>query len=170
MNRIEKAAILLIPVLLVSIIIFYNSTNNEVKRKDNQTQIEESRLKNESEFEKVTRENIAELETEILLEANVESEDIVEEGDEIFVHYRGWLAADGEKFDESFSRGDEGYKFTVGIGVIDGWSEGVVGMKIGEVRRLFIPSDLGYGEIGSGGVIPPNADLIFDVELIKFND
>lgn len=167
MNTIEKAAILLIPVLVISVIIFYNPRGNQVNRQDNQIQIEESRLKQEENFEKVTKEKIPELTTETLLESNVDS-DSVQTGDSVFVNYRGWLASNGQVFDESFKRGEEGFKFTVGSGVIEGWSEGVVGMKVGEVRRLFIPASLGYGETGSGETIPPNSDLIFDVELIKF--
>ena len=93
----------------------------------------------------------------------------VKKGDSITVHYRGWLALDGEIFDQSFNHGNDGFTFTVGQGVIEGWSQGVVGMKVGEVRRLKIPYNLGYGEYGAGLTIPPFADLIFDVELVSFN-
>ncbi len=92
----------------------------------------------------------------------------VESGDRISVNYRGWLASTGEVFDQSFIY-NKTLTFTVGQNVIKGWSDGVLGMKVGEVRRLKIPSELGYGEAGSEPKIPANADLIFDVELVKFN-
>lgn len=82
------------------------------------------------------------------------------------VHYTGWLE-NGKKFDSSHDR-NKTFSFPLGKGrVIRGWDEGVVGMQPGGLRRLFIPSELGYGSQGAGGVIPPNALLIFDVELIS---
>jgi FKBP-type peptidyl-prolyl cis-trans isomerase len=86
-------------------------------------------------------------------------------GDIVRVHYTGWLT-DGTKFDSSRDHGGEPLRFWLGKGnVIKGWDEGVVGMKIGGKRQLHIPSRLGYGARGSGR-IPPNADLVFDVELV----
>jgi peptidylprolyl isomerase len=90
-------------------------------------------------------------------------------GDRVEVHYTGWLDDKGEKgqkFDSSVDRGRT-FSFILGTGrVIKGWDEGVAGMKIGGKRTLYIPAGLGYGSRGAGRSIPPNADLIFDVELI----
>ncbi len=89
------------------------------------------------------------------------------EGQTVRVHYTGWLESNGEKFDSSLDRSDP-FVFSLGAGqVIKGWDEGVAGMKVGEKRQLLVPSTLGYGEMGTpGGPIPPNANLIFDVELL----
>ncbi|MFZ0543862.1 MAG: FKBP-type peptidyl-prolyl cis-trans isomerase [Candidatus Promineifilaceae bacterium] len=90
-----------------------------------------------------------------------------EPGMQVSVHYTGWLT-DGVKFDSSLDRGQP-LTFNLGTGsVIDGWDEGVTGMKVGGVRQLWIPADLAYGEAGAGGgIIPPNAVLIFEVELLS---
>lgn len=95
-----------------------------------------------------------------------------QKGNTVTVHYTGWLdenGTPGKKFDSSLDRGTP-FTFVIGIGqVIQGWDEGVLNMKVGEKRRLFIPASLGYGARGAGSIIPPHAALIFDVELLKFS-
>jgi FKBP-type peptidyl-prolyl cis-trans isomerase len=87
-------------------------------------------------------------------------------GETVSVHYTGWLK-DGKKFDSSLDRGQP-FNFQLGAGrVIKGWDEGVQGMKVGGKRKLIIPSDLAYGQRGAGNVIPPGAELTFEVELLK---
>ena len=91
-------------------------------------------------------------------------------GQHVTVHYTGWLqnadGSAGKKFDSSKDRNDP-FQFPLGAGnVIQGWDQGVQGMKVGGVRKLIIPASLGYGARGAGGVIPPNATLIFEVELL----
>ncbi|RPJ69430.1 MAG: FKBP-type peptidyl-prolyl cis-trans isomerase [Acidobacteria bacterium] len=86
-------------------------------------------------------------------------------GQTVRVHYTGWLK-DGTKFDSSVDRGKP-FEFPLGAGrVIKGWDEGVAGMKVGGKRKLVIPAPLGYGDRGAGGVIPPGAELTFEVELL----
>eukprot|EP00933_Yihiella_yeosuensis_P025197 TRINITY_DN19556_c1_g1_i1.p2 TRINITY_DN19556_c1_g1~~TRINITY_DN19556_c1_g1_i1.p2 ORF type:complete len:112 (+),score=27.46 TRINITY_DN19556_c1_g1_i1:95-430(+) len=88
-------------------------------------------------------------------------------GNKLTMHYTGTLAKDGTVFDSSHKRGRP-FQFSIGVGqVIQGWDEGVIQMSVGEKAKLTITADYGYGAEGAGGVIPPNADLIFEVELLQ---
>ena len=102
----------------------------------------------------------------VIEELEVGTGDEARAGREVTVHYPGWLT-DGTKFDSSVDRAQP-FSFPLGAGhVIKGWDEGVSGMKVGGKRKLTIPASLGYGARGAGGVIPPNATLVFEVELLR---
>jgi FKBP-type peptidyl-prolyl cis-trans isomerase len=107
--------------------------------------------------------------TELKIEdTKVGTGDTALSGKNVTVHYTGWLT-DGTKFDSSKDHGQP-FSFQLGAGqVIKGWDQGVAGMKVGGVRKLTIPPNLAYGERGAGGVIPPNATLVFEVELLAVN-
>ncbi|MEW6133436.1 MAG: FKBP-type peptidyl-prolyl cis-trans isomerase [Pseudomonadota bacterium] len=101
----------------------------------------------------------------IIEDLNLGSGDEAVAGRTVIVHYTGWLA-DGSRFDSSKDRNDP-FDFRLGAGqVIPGWDQGVAGMKVGGKRKLTIPPEMGYGSRGAGGVIPPNATLVFEVELL----
>ena len=112
----------------------------------------------------------ADLIVEVLKKPAEETCDKAVAGDFIHVHYTGWSKKDGVMFDSSIER-DEPIVFPLGAGVIiPGWDQGLVGMCVGEQRRLTIPSGLAYGEEGAADVIKPNATLIFDVELVDIGE
>lgn len=176
MNTKTIATILVVVGLAALIFLNTNPMSNNRYQSANtsstqsQSDLPESRLKDASrENLPVSSENLTELKSEVIQDGNTDEDRTVQTGDSITVNYTGWLASDGTIFDSSFNEGRSPFKFTVGGGVIEGWSQGVVGMKIGEIRRLMIPSELGYGD-SDQGVIPPNSDLIFDVELLGFNN
>jgi len=99
-----------------------------------------------------------------------DGETFPKKGDKLSMHYKGTLASDGTQFDSSYDRGVP-FSFKIGKGeVIKGWDEGVMKMSLGEKAVLHISSDMGYGSQGAGGVIPPNADLDFTVELLAIGD
>jgi len=96
-------------------------------------------------------------------------EDYPKQGDFLCMHYTGSLKSNGDVFDSSVTKGRP-FHFRIGVGqVIQGWDQGVIKMSLGEKAKLDISSDFGYGARGAGGVIPPNADLIFEVELLSIN-
>jgi len=107
--------------------------------------------------------NVTELKSE---DIKVGTGAVAEPGKQVTVDYTGWLA-NGTKFDSSKDHGQP-FKFMLGTGaVIQGWDQGVAGMKVGGVRKLTVPPSLGYGAAGAGDVIPPNATLVFEVELLN---
>lgn len=139
--------IILIIIILGIYFLFQNSKDKEQKLNPNTYEIQGMKI-------------------EILKEGTGDSS---KNGDKVIVHYIGTLES-GTKFDSSIDRGTP-FSFTLGAGqVIKGWDLGVLGMKIGEKRKLIIPPNLAYGETGTpGGPIPPNATLIFEVELLSIN-
>ena len=168
MNAKSIIAVLLVFGLLLLFFIFNPGKVDNNRRDEDGNQMAQttnSKLNLDAEKETKTA-ALQSLEQKTLEEG--QGDDTTQVGDRIRVHYIGWLAETGEVFDSSLTNGlDNGFSFAIGSGVIQGWSEGTVDMKVGEVRRLYIPSDMGYGEFGAGETIPPNADLIFDVELLE---
>ena len=107
---------------------------------------------------------------QIGIKNKIQPEDCIaaKKGDKLTMEYTGKLFSDGKQFDSSIGRAP--FEFTLGVGqVIKGWDQGIMGMCIGEKRKLTIPSELGYGAAGAGADIPPNAALVFDIELFKIN-
>ena len=152
--EVKNKTILLIIILLVVALIFFLL----MKPKESMAPDYSKNTSQISEFKKMDTVKI-----DILQEGTGE---VSKTGDTLSVHYTGTLE-DGTKFDSSVDRGQP-FSFTLGENrVIQGWEQGMLNMKVGEKRKLTIPSSLGYGSAGTGGVIPPNATLIFDVELLE---
>ena len=146
-----KTIIIILGAIVVVAVAIYATQNNDIKQPP----------QNMNGFDKLTTSNQG-VEIEILKEGTGTA---AKNGDAVSVHYVGTLE-NGVKFDSSVDR-NVPFEFTLGAGqVIPGWDVGVEGMKIGEKRKLVIPSSLAYGERGAGGVIPPNATLVFEVELL----
>ena len=145
------------------------SDSTEVKTTDEKTQVTDEEKKTadkEKKVEIITTESGLKYIDHVIGEG-----DLAVTGAKVDVHYTGWLQTEkgekGEKFDSSKDRAGN-YSFVLGRGqVIKGWDEGVAGMKVGGTRELIVPPELGYGAGGYGNVIPPNATLIFEVELLK---
>ena len=164
----ESGKYIFIPVAVVAVLVGVGVYLLSSKTTDNQslaTTVEEDII--ESSEEVVAGEPIAPSMEELKIEdIKVGTGAEAVSGKKITVNYSGTLT-DGTKFDSSYDRG-EPFSFNLGAGeVIQGWDKGFAGMKIGGKRKLTIPSELGYGAQGAGGVIPPNATLIFEVELLK---
>jgi len=158
--------ILIIIIIFLAVILIGFYMFMDKNKEDNNTSNDVSEVSKVNEASEANEENDKELKIETLKEGSGNEAKV---GNTVSVHYTGTLE-DGTKFDSSLDRG-ESFSFSLGAGqVIKGWDLGVAGMKIGEKRKLTIPSDLGYGEAGTpGGPIPPNATLIFEVELLKIN-
>ncbi|MFA5178309.1 MAG: FKBP-type peptidyl-prolyl cis-trans isomerase [Candidatus Paceibacterota bacterium] len=164
---------LILIVLIVFLIYFFTRTSVEapdLMAENNVSHIDLNSLGNNqaqaNAAESLNQNKETEMKIEILKTGTgVESK----KGDTLTVNYTGTLI-DGTKFDSSLNPGREPFVFTVGAGqVIQGWDQGLIGMKQGEKRKLIIPPEMGYGASGAGGIIPPNATLIFVVELLKIN-
>jgi len=152
-NKIIALATVIV-LIIVGLFIFYNKNKNDVSE-TKQGETADLKLNNQ----KMNKQGV---EIEILKEGTGAA---AKNGDKVSVHYVGVLE-NGTKFDSSVDRGIP-FEFTLGASqVIPGWDIGVEGMKIGEARKLTIPSELAYGSSGAGNAIPPNATLIFEVQLL----
>ncbi|MFH1413057.1 MAG: FKBP-type peptidyl-prolyl cis-trans isomerase [bacterium] len=158
----NKFGIIAIAVIIIIIIAYFAFSANKDQAEEEVNEEET----NEEQME-TNNQEVSELKIEVLQEG--EGDRTTKSGDTISVHYTGTLL-DGTKFDSSLDRG-EPFSFTIGESqVIQGWDKGLLDMKVGEKRKLTIPSDLAYGEKGSGALIPPNATLIFETELMLIQE
>lgn len=167
--KIKQISIIAVLIFAVVSVYILNSFGNSSKRDSDRVisfnnDVESAILGIEGDLP-TTSEPIVELRTETLIQGE-ENAEAAETGQRVTVNYRGWLANNGTVFDDSLDS-SSGISFNLQTGsVIQGWVDGVPGMRVGEVRRIFIPSNLAYGEQGTES-IPPNSDLIFDVELLE---
>jgi len=170
--KLNQILLIIIIVFLASYVILdiadvklINNTEQVVGEKDSQQVVQDQEKQMQQQIQPI--EDIPELKIEVFKQGI--GEQITKPGDKISVHYTGILT-NGKKFDSSLDRGKP-FVFTVGTGqVIQGWDQGLIGMKVGERRRIFIPSKLAYGTTGAGNIIPPNAGLIFEVELMEIQE
>ena len=172
--KLNQILLIVIIVFLASYVILdisgvelINNTEQVAGEKDSLQIVQDTGDKMQDTQKKQPIEDIPELKIEVFKEGT--GEQVTKPGDTISVHYTGVLT-NGQKFDSSVDRG-EPFVFTVGVGqVIPGWDQSLIDMKVGERRRIFIPSALAYAETGAGNVIPPNAGLIFEVELMEIQE
>lgn len=162
-----KAFLMAISVILILIGGMYfldKKSSRENLQEENKPEIKEQAQENVQDEQLANNENNMGLDIKVIQEGT--GERMTKSGDTIAVHYTGKLT-DGTKFDSSVDRGTP-FEFTIGKGmVIQGWDQGLLDMKVGEKRILTIPAEMGYGARGAGSAIPPNATLIFDVELVS---
>ena len=170
-EKAQRAGILLITIIFIVFIVgvtvysFIDNKKTQDQINATNTTTEEGKLKGTQlqNFEPIA--DVSELKT-ITIQPG-EGEATVKESDSVTVHYTGAVASSGKIFESSL---DSGQPATFPLsGVIAGWTQGIPGMKVGETRRLIIPSSLAYGEAGAGTDIGPNSDLVFDVTLLKIN-
>jgi len=157
--------ILFIVIIVVAFVLWYKITpySSHITSLPQNSVPEENGVSTSSTLPAPNWESEKKVKIEIISEGTGE---MAQEGDLVFVHYTGFLE-NGEVFDSSIGSGQP-FSFTLGKKeVIAGWEQGILGMRVGEKRKLIIPPDLAYGEKGVGGVIPPNAVLIFEVQMVK---
>lgn len=166
-SGVTKAVLGLVALLVVGGLVFL-SVSKDKNRDDSEVAGLSSEEKNQEQLAKEQEQKMKEILEKLKIEVLKPGEGAEAKNDDLVTaNYIGKLE-DGAKFDSSFDR-DQPFSFYLGAGqVIKGWDLGILGMKVGEKRRLTIPPELGYGETGAGP-IPPNATLIFEVELLKIN-